>query len=61
MSKKKIMYKVYVSQGTIPCTVQSKGDILSFLEDPQVGDKLCVEIIEMTKEEFLDLPEWEGP
>jgi hypothetical protein len=56
-----IMYRVTVYEGTNPCTVSSKGDILSLIEDPQAGDKVTIEIIDMSMEDFENLPEWDGP
>lgn len=57
----KMMYKVTVYEGACPCTVPSKDAILSLIEDTQVGDKITIEVVEMSQYDFDQLSEWDGP
>jgi len=55
-----IYYKVTINGGN-SCTIPHLHDVNSLLEEPEVGDKFTIEVVNMSKEDFEKLPEWDGP
>ena len=56
------VYKITQDDGTplITDTLIKVEDILGTIEYCEVGDKYEVEVIEMSQQEYDDLPEWGG-
>lgn len=62
-------YKITIEQGANPYIAKDVKEVLDFMKTDfeeaaewgEVGDIKKIETIEMTKDEFKNLPEWDGP
>ncbi len=59
--KKIVMYKVIPGKGCNPCCEKEIKSVCVWLEEAEVGDELKIEVIEMTENEYNELPEYMGP
>lgn len=55
------VYKVTPVEGLNPCIEKYPEDVAVWLQEAEVGEKITVEIIEMSEKEFENLEEYLGP
>jgi hypothetical protein len=55
------IYKITPGEMLNPVCEKDSTSILSWLEEAESGEKIVIDIIEMTEDEYNDLPEYMGP
>ena len=55
------VYKLTPGPSLNPCVEKEPRNLLPFFDDAEPGDKMTVEVLEMSEGEYLDLPEYMGP
>jgi hypothetical protein len=56
------IYKIYPSHGGNPFHEKDPKKIIGWITDgEEIGDRIIIEILDMSEEEFDKMPEWTGP
>jgi len=55
------VYKVTPDTDLNPCSEKSIDNVIPWLEMAEIGEKITIEVIEMTEAEYDALPEYRGP
>lgn len=55
------VYKLTPGPSLNPCVERDLRDLLQWFDDAEPGEKMTVEVLEMTEGEYADLPEYMGP
>lgn len=55
------IYKVYPEIQSNACCEKNIENVISWIENAEIGDMISIKIINMTEEEYNLLPEFMGP
>lgn len=55
------VYKITPGEGTCPYIEPNPAVIVDWLTDAELGEKITVDVLEMSEKEYKGLPEYTGP
>jgi len=55
------VFRITPGVGCNPCCEKQANSIVTWLEEAEVGETITVKILEMSENEYSELPEYMGP